>query len=138
MFDVLDVFFSDLYTMIIYPIYMALSSSAAFTNIVAAAGNIIVFILNLFRDVPVAEILDSDGNAILDLSIFYDIDSLYGVIAEIIGVLVLIWILKIFYHFIKFIIDLVLSLVKDLQREIKMHYYLKDKKGGHKQLWLKN
>lgn len=135
MFDVLDAFFSDLYSMISSPIYMALSSSAAFTNICYAIGNIIAFILNLFRDVPAAEILDSGGNVVIDLSIFYDIDSFYGVISEVISVLVLIWILKIFYHFIKFLIDLVLSLVKDLQREIKMHYYLKDKKGGRKNIW---
>lgn len=135
MFDSLDSLVSLITNEIIMPIYNVLMASDAFPNLLLAIGSFITFLLNIFREIPVVEILDSNGSVVIDLFGFFDIDTLASIVSELIGLLIIIWLLKIFFRFIKFIIDLVLILVKDLQREIKMNYYLKNKKGGHKQLW---
>lgn len=128
MFDSLDSLVSLITNEIIMPIYNVLMASDAFPNLLLAIGSFITFLLNIFCEIPVVEILDSNGSVVIDLFGFFDIDTLASIVSELIGLLIIIWLLKIFFRFIKFIIDLVLILVKDLQREIKMNYYLKNKK----------
>lgn len=134
----LENFLTAIQENIINPIYIALDSTSPFDSFITFISTIISFILNLFREEPVGQIHMPDLDAYIDLSIIFQYSEVYLIVANIIGIIFIIFIFRFIISFIKFFIDLIFTLVKDIQREMKINYYLKNKKGGHKQLWLKN
>lgn len=132
MTDVFSNFLELIYTNFIGPLYTALDSISPFDQLIDFIATFISWFFNLFREIPVFNVVEN----VWSLEELYVYSYWYSFISELLGVILIYYIFKIFFIVLNFLIDGILNLVKSIQREAKIINYLEGKKGGHKR-WSK-
>lgn len=132
MTDVFTNFLELIYINFIEPLYNAFVNIEPFSIIIDFIATFISWLFNLFRETP---IFSGDDN-VWSFNELYIYDNWYAFISQLLGLILIYYIFKIFFTVLNFLIEGILNLVKSIQREAKIINYLEGKKGGHKR-WLK-
>lgn len=132
MTDVFTNFLELIYNNFINPLFNAISNISPFDDLINFIATLISWFFNLFRETPVFNVVDN----IWSLEELYVYSNWYALISQLLGIILIYYIFKIFFVVLNFLIDGILNLVKSIQREAKIINYLEGKKGGHKR-WLK-